>query len=164
MRTSANADPKRELLRHALAAVAYRGGKAIRNAPEGFTVFHSHEGVRSPGRILAHMGDLMDWGLSIVSGNPRFHASEPLPWAAEVSRFFAAVESLDGYLASGQKIHADPGKLFQGGIADALTHTGQLAMLRRMAGCPVRGENYYMADIVPGRVGPEQAAPKREFD
>ncbi len=157
-------DASRQLLRHIVATFAYRTGKILRDAPDTFAGFRASETTRTPAEILAHMGDLMDWGLSIVSGNPRFHASEPLPWAAEVSRFFAAVESLDGYLASGQKIHADPGKLFQGGIADALTHTGQLAMLRRMAGCPVRGENYYMADIVPGRVGPEQAAPKREFD
>jgi len=157
-------DTSRQLLRHILATLAYRTGKVLRDAPDSFAGFRASEATRTPAQILAHMGDLMDWGLSIVSGNPRFHTSEPLAWPAEVSRFFAAIESLDAYLASDQAVHADIGKLFQGGVADALTHTGQLAMLRRMAGCPMRGENYFMADIVPGRVGLAQSAPKREFD
>jgi hypothetical protein len=163
MRTSANADPKRELLRHALAAVAYRGGKAIRNAPEGFTVFHSHEGVRSPGRILAHMGDLMDWALSISVGKQEWHDSKPLPWDKEVERFFAALKKFDDYLASDEPIQAPPEKFLQGPIADALTHVGQLAMLRRMAGDSMKSENYFDAEIAPGRVGADQVKPKREF-
>jgi hypothetical protein len=157
-------DTSRQLLRHILATLAYRAGKTLRNAPDGFADFQASETTRTPAQILAHMGDVMDWCLSIVSGNPSFHASKPLAWPAEVARFFAAMESLDAYLESDQAVHADVGKLFQGGVADALTHTGQLAMLRRIAGCPVRGENYYMADIVAGRVGSEQAAPRREFD
>jgi hypothetical protein len=157
-------DTSRQLLRHILATLAYRAGKVVRDAPDGFAVFHASETSRTPVQILAHMGDLMDWCLSMVSGNPSWHNSQPLAWPAEVSRFFAALESLDAYLASEAQAHVAAGKLFQGGVADALTHAGQLAMLRRLAGCPMRGENYYVADIVPGRVGLEQSAPAHEFD
>lgn len=157
-------DPARELLRHIVATLAYRAGKTVRDAPASFAAYQASEGTRTPAQILAHMGDLMDWALSIVSGQRQWHDSEPLPWPQEVSRFFAALASLDAYLASEKPLHGDVEKLFQGGLADAFTHTGQIAMLRRMAGCPVRGENYYMAHIEKGRVGPDQAAPVREFD
>jgi len=158
-----NADPKRDLLRHALATVAYRGGKAIRSAPLGFSKFHAHEGVRTPGQILAHIGDLMDWALSIAVGKREWHDSKPLAWEKEVERFFAALKKLDDYLASGDPVHTSPEKLLQGAIADALTHVGQIAMLRRMAGQPVKGESYYDAEIISGRVGAGQTPPKREF-
>lgn len=157
-------DPTRELLRHILATLAYRAGKTVRDAPTSFADYQASESTRTPAQILAHMGDLVDWALSIVSGRQRWHDSEPLPWPREVDRFFAALAALDAYLASEQPLHGDIGKLFQGGLADALTHTGQIAMLRRMAGCPVRGENYYLAHIEKGQVGPDQAAPVREFD
>lgn len=157
-------DPSRELVRHIVATLAYRAGKTIRDVPPDFAGFRASESTRTPVQILAHMGDLMDWALSIVSGNPQYHGSTPLAWPQEVNRFFRALEALDAYLASEKPLHGDVGKLFQGGLADALTHTGQIAMLRRMAGCPVRGENYFLADIQTGRVGPDQSAPKREFD
>ena len=158
-----NADPKRELLRHGLATLAYRGGKAIRNAPEGFAVFHADEGVRTPGQILTHMGDLMDWALSIAMGKREWRDAKPLPWEREAERFFAALKKFDDYLASSEPVHASPEKLLQGPIADALTHVGQIAMLRRMAGAPMKGESYYEAEITLGRVGAEQTKPKREF-
>jgi hypothetical protein len=161
--SNVNADAKRELLRHALATVAYRGGKAIRNAPEGFAVFHSHEGVRSPGRILAHMGDLMEWSLSMAAGKQAWHDSKPLPWDKEVERFFEGLKKFDDYLASNEPVQASPEKLLQGPIADALTHVGQLAMLRRMAGDSMKSENYFDAEIASGRVGTDQVKPKQEF-
>jgi len=157
------ADPKRELLRHTLATVAYRGGKAIRNAPPGFAEFRAGEGLRTPGQILAHVGDLFDWALSIASGQQKWNDSKPLPWEKEAGRFFAALEKFDDFLASNEPVQAPPEKLFQGPIADALTHIGQIAILRRMAGAPIKGENYHKAEITSGRVGAEQAAPKREF-
>jgi hypothetical protein len=163
MSMSSTSDPKRELLRHALATLAYRGGKAVRNAPEGFAVFHVDEGVRAPGQILAHIGDLMDWGLSIAMGNRTWHDSKPLAWEKEVERFFAALKKLDDYLASNEPVHTTPEKLLQGPIADALTHIGQIAMLRRLGGEPLKGESYYDAEIAVGRVGPDQAKPRREF-
>jgi hypothetical protein len=167
MNTAANSvpasDPKRELLRHALATLAYRAGKAVRNAPEGFAVFHVDEGVRAPGQILAHIGDLMDWALSIAMGNRTWHDSKPLAWEKEVERFFATVKTFDDYLASSEPVHTTPEKLLQGPVADALTHVGQIAMLRRVGGEPMKSESYYEADIAVGRVGAEQTKPKREF-
>jgi hypothetical protein len=157
-------DPKRELLRHTVATLAYRGGKAVRDAPAGFAELCARESVRTPGQILAHIGDLLDWALSIAEGKQQWHDSGPLPWDKEVERFFAALKRFDDYLASAQPLQVPIEKLFQGPIADALTHVGQIAILRRIAGAPVRGENYFAADVTAGRVGPEQPAPKKEFD
>jgi len=161
---SPSSDASRELLRHTLATVAYRGGKAIRNAPDGFAEFRAAENVRTPAQILAHIGDLFDWGLSIAKGKQTWRDSVPLPWNQEVNRFFAALKSFDDFLASAEPLHAPSEKLFQGPIADALTHVGQIAMLRRMAGAPIRGESYFVANVAVGCVGPEQAKPNKEFD
>jgi hypothetical protein len=163
MSDSSHTDPKRELLRHALATLAYRGAKTIRSAPDGFAVFHACEGLRPPGQILAHIGDLMDWALSMANGKREWHDSKPLAWDKESERFFASLEKFDDYLASSEPTHAPLEKLLQGPVADALTHVGQIAILRRMAGSPIRGENYYKAEIAAGRVGADQAAPKLEF-
>ena len=157
------ADEKREFLRHTLATIAYRGGKAIRGAPASFAEFHAAETTRTPGQILAHIGDLMDWALSMAQGKEVWRDSKPLPWDEEVQRFHAALQKLDEYLSS-QPLAVTPEGLFQGAIADSLSHIGQIAMLRRMAGCQIKAENYSRAEIVAGRVGAEQAAPKREFD
>jgi hypothetical protein len=152
------------MLRHTVATLAYRAGKAIRGAPESFANYSTGEKGRTPAKILAHMGDLMDWALSIAKGKQEWHDSAPLPWAEEVARFHKSLKALDDYLASGEPLAAPAEKIFQGAVADALTHTGQINILRRMAGCPIRAENYYRADIVAGRVGPEQTPPAREFD
>ena len=157
------ADPKRDLLRHTLATVAYRGGKALRNAPDRFAEFQAGEGVRTPGQILAHIGDLFDWALSIVMGRRTWHNSTPLPWQEEVERFFATIKRFDDYLSSNEPLHASAEKVFQGPVADALTHVGQIGVLRRLALAPVKGESYYEADIQTGRVGADQPPPKREF-
>jgi hypothetical protein len=157
-------DEKREFLRHTLATLAYRGGKALRSVPDGFAEFRTAETTRTPGQILAHIGDLLDWALSMAKGKQEWHDSAPLKWEDGVNRFFAAAQALDQYLVSGQPLGFPAEKLFQGPIADTLTHVGQIAILRRIAGSPVRGENYFKAEIVAGRVGAEQAAPKREFD
>ena len=157
------ADPKRELLRHMLATLAYRAGKAVRNAPDGFAEFQAGEGARTPGQILAHVGDLFDWGLSIAMGQRTWHDSKPLPWEQEVARFYVALTKFDNFLASNEPLQTSPEKLFQGPIADALTHVGQIGVLRRMAQDPVKGESYYDAEIEVGRVGADQAKPKREF-
>jgi hypothetical protein len=161
--STSNSDPKRELLRHSLATLAYRGGKAVRNASDGFAVFQAHQGVRTPGHILTHMGDLMDWGLSMANGKREWHDSKPLPWKDEVKRFLSSLKKFDDFLASGEPMQAPAEKLFQGPIADALSHVGQIAILRRLAGDPVKGENYYKAEIVVGRVGVDQAKPTLEF-
>ena len=158
-----SADPKRDLLRHTLATLAYRGGKTLRNAPTGFAGFQTGEGVRTPGQILAHLGDLLDWGLSIAMGQRTWHDSKLLPWEHEVARFFVALTKFDNFLASNEPLQVSPEKLFQGPIADALTHVGQIGVLRRIARAPVKGESYYEAEIEVGRVGADQARPKREF-
>jgi hypothetical protein len=156
-------DDKRGFLRHAVATVAYRGGKAVRGAPASFAKFASGDPPKTPEQILAHIGDLFDWALSIAQGEQQWNNSTPLAWDGEVARFFGTVKRFDDYLASDAPLASDPERLFQGAIADALTHVGQLAMLRRLAGCPIKGENYYQADIIAGRVGAEQAPARREF-
>lgn len=156
-------DPKREMLRHALATIAYRGGKTIRNAPPTFAAFRISESSRTPAEILAHIGDLFDWALSIARGARAWHDAPTRPWPEEVARFFATLRTLDEYLASDAALAEAPEKLLQAAIADALTHIGQLALLRGAAGAPIRGESYYEADIVTGRVGPDQTPPRREF-
>jgi len=154
---------RQELFRHTLATLAYRAGKVLRDAPAGFAEFEAGGGTRTPEQILAHIGDLMDWALSMAMGEKKWHDSQPLPWDQEVERFFAALKKLDDYLASSAAVQAPLEKLFQGPIADALTHVGQIAILRRMASTPVKGENYYVAEITTGRVGKDQAKPRREF-
>ena len=160
-------DPTTRLwLRHALATLAYRAGKVVRGTPAAFGDYRADASSRSVRHVLAHMGDLMDWILTMMRGAPRWHNSEPLAWDAEIARFFAALGAADAHLASGQPIAWEPGRVFQGGIADALTHTGQLAMLRRLSGHKMKGESYAKADIEIGRVGLEQVPPdpRVEFD
>jgi hypothetical protein len=160
----------REWLRHCLATLAYRTGKAIRGAPPGFGELRLDEPTAMmPVRILSHMGGLMRWALALAEGNPPPPSEDrvvqqltPRSWDDEVERFFTALAAFDAYLASSGTLHAPAERLFQGPIADALTHVGQLATRRRLAGAPVRGENYFVADIAVGRVGPEQAPPVRE--
>lgn len=156
-------DPKRELLRHTVATVADRGAKAVRGAPANFASFRAGDTVRTPAAILAHVGDLFDWALSIAKGAQTWRDSPPLPWDDEVARFHATLQRFDDYLASDSPLACNAEQLFQGPIADALNHVGQIAILRRLAGAPIRGENYYKADIAAGRVGAEQIAPRREF-
>ena len=151
-------------LRHALATLAYRGGKTLRGAPPEFASFRAGPGTRTPVEILAHIGDLLDWALMLADGKHEWHDSPPLPWDHETARFFDTLKELDDRLVRREPLGFPAEKLFQGPIADALTHVGQIAMLRRMAGCPMRGENYLKADIVAGRVGPDQAPPAFEFD
>ena len=158
------ATSSRQLLRHTVATVAYRGGKAVRGAPESFAGFKIGEKSRTPAQILAHIGDLYDWAVSCARGKQEWHDSEPLPWPQEIQRLFKALQVFDDYLASDAQLGFPAEKIFQGAVADSLTHIGQIAMLRRLAGCPIRGENYFRAQITTGRVGEEQAVAVQEFD
>jgi hypothetical protein len=158
-----SASDARTLLRHTVATLAYRGGKVLRDAPPHFADYPIAAGSRTPARILAHVGDLLDWALSLARGEQRWQDSAPLAWDVEVARFHGALEQLDTYLASDAPLASPVETIFQGPIADALTHVGQLAMLRRLVGSPVRGENYAKATIVAGRVGPDQTPPRAEF-
>jgi hypothetical protein len=154
----------RAFLRHAIATVAYRAGKAVRDAPPGFSGFKAGDTTRTPLQILSHMGDLYDWALHLARGENVWNDAAPKSWDEEVGRFFASLASFDAFLASGEPLACDAGRLFQGPVADSLSHTGQIAMLRRMFGAAIRGENYFKAEIATGRAGKDQAPPRREFD
>ena len=156
-------DDKRALLRHTVATVAYRGGKAVREAPASFAAYSPDGSPRTPAAILAHIGDLFDWALTHAKGAEAWNDSTPLEWDREVERFFSALKRFDDYLASDAPLAATPERLFQGAVADALTHVGQIAILRRLGGARMKSENYSRAEIVAGRVGPEQTTPRREF-
>ena len=165
--TESNTDQlttQRALLRHTLATVAYRGGKAVANAPAAFAAFRAGETARTPAQILAHIGDLFDWAFELAQGQYSWHDSTALPWEQEVARFFAALQKFDEYLASDAPLGAPVEKLFQGPVADALTHIGQIALLRRLAAAPIKGENYFKAEISSGRLGTEQPTTRVEFD
>jgi hypothetical protein len=154
----------REMLRHTLATLAYRGGKAIRDVPESVAHLRVGDSSRTPLEILAHVNDLLDWALALCRGEHVWQDSAPMSWSAEATRFHAALAALDSRLAGGEPLGFSAERIFQGPIADAFTHVGQIAYLRRLGGAPVRGENYFKAEITTGRVGPEQSAPVREFD
>ena len=157
-------DVKREFLRHTLATLAYRGIKAVSGAPDGFTTTRVCATTRSAGEILAHIGDLMDWALSMAMGQEAWNPVPPGPWEVDVERFVNGLSAFDLYLRGDDPLGAPAEKLFQGPIADALTHVGQIATLRRLAGAPVRGENYAVAEIAAGRVGTDQSVKRFEFD
>ena len=147
-----SAKVKRELLRHLVATVAYRGGLAVADAPEGFAGFHVNETTRTPGELLTHIGDLLEGSLHLVKGELVYLMSTPLPWKEEIARFFSAVKEFDSYLASNGSLACPIEKLIQGPIGDALTHVGQIVMLRRIAGKPVRAEAYFTVEIIAGEV------------
>jgi len=161
MRYISPMDEKRDFLRHTLATLAYRTVRALENAPDSFANFDS--AGRRPVQILAHMGDLFHWALSMAQGNPAWHNTQPLAWPQEQQRFFAALSAFDAYLASSSPIQAPIERLMQGPVADALTHVGQLAMLRRLAGSPTRGENFYVAAIAIGQINSVQPEPVKPF-
>jgi hypothetical protein len=154
----------RTLLRHLVATLAYRAAKVLRDVPEGFGRFGLGTGRRTPVHIVAHLGDLMTWACHLANGQYRWAAEGSDDWATEVRRFFDRLTELDQRLARKDDLGYSAEVLIQGPLADALTHIGQLSILRGAAGSPVRPESYAKAEIVIGRVGPEQAPPGREFD
>jgi hypothetical protein len=154
-------DEKRELLRHTLASLAYRAARALDGAPDHFAGFAG--AGRMPVNILAHMGDLLDWALSIAVGKEEWHRAQPRSWPEEKRRFFQALGTFDSFLASGGELKAPIERLMQGPVVDAFTHVGQLAMLRRLSGSPTHGESFYDAAIVAGQVGADQPAATRPF-
>ena len=156
-------NPEQRALRQLAATLAYRAAKVLRDVPPSFAHYSCGESTRTPLRVVAHMADLMAWGTSIAKGGYEWKAGGGDDWATEVDRFFAGLEALDTALAA-DDFNGSIDKLIQGPLADALTHVGQLAMLRGMAGVAVRPESYAKAAITIGRVGRDQAAPGREFD
>jgi hypothetical protein len=161
---SPNLDTARAVLRHLVATLAYRAAKVLRDVPPGFGHLSFDPATRRPVQIIAHMADLMAWGITLARGDYLWKAEGSDDWDVEVQRFFAGLSSLDHALATDAPSGGAAEKLIQGPLADALTHVGQLAMLRAMAGAPVRPESYARAQIAAGRVGLDQAPPVREFD
>lgn len=162
--SATTSDPVRVLLRHTLATLAYRANKAMREPPPRFGKFRPGPTSRSAVEIVAHMGDLFDWALTMAKGKTVWHTSEPMKWAPEMARFYTALTAFDAFIASDVPLLCPAEQLFQGPIADALTHTGQLAMMRRLADGAIRGENYARADIRVGNTGPDQPPSIKEFD
>jgi hypothetical protein len=153
----------RAVVRHLAATLAYRAAKVLRDAPAGFASASFGDATRRPVSIVAHLADLMAWAITLTRGDSVWKAEGGGDWNREVDRFFDNLATLDRELAM-NSARVSIEKLIQGPLADALTHVGQLAMLRGMAGAPVRPESYARAEIVTGRVGMEQAPPGREFD
>jgi hypothetical protein len=141
-----------ELFRHTLSTLAYRGGKAFRGAPDNFSDFRAGSAGRTAGEILAHVCDVLDWGLIMAKDKHVWNESVPQAWDKDVERFFKILREFDDFLASGAPLQAPLDKLFHGPIADVLTHIGQIAMLRRLADSPLKAENFFKADIVIGRI------------
>ena len=154
----------RYLLRHALATLAYRGGKALQDAPEDFAGYKVGPTSRTPIEILSHLGDLMAWAVSMAEDDQKWSDTNAEDWGGQLDRFFAELQRFDDFLATDRDLGFPATNLLQGPVADALTHVGQIAMLRRLAGSPVKGENYSKADIQVGSVGADQPSPGREFD
>jgi hypothetical protein len=152
------------VLRHLAATLAYRAAKVLRDAPPGFGPATFGPTTRRPVQIVAHMADLMSWAVTLAQGDYVWKAEGGEDWSSEVARFFDGLARLDRELATEGAFAGSVEKLIQGPLADALTHVGQLALLRGIAGAAVRPESYARAEIVAGRVGLEQAPPGREFD
>src|SRR6185369_6875848 len=126
------ADIKRDFFRHTLATLVYRCGKTLRGAPPEFAASDVGGANRTPLHVLAHINDLLDWAYSMASGEKKWNDSTPGAWPAECDRFFAAAKKFDDFLVSAPELAVSEEKLFQGPVADAIWHAGQLAMMRRL--------------------------------
>jgi hypothetical protein len=156
-------DGTRDTLRQLTATLAYRSAKVLREVPPDFSSFRVSPSARTAVEIVAHLGDLMKWATWLAKGHHTWKAEGSSDWDTEVDRFFLLLGELDSLIASNE-FNGSVEKLIQGPLADALTHVGQLSMIRGVAGLPVRPESYARAEIVIGRVGRDQAAAKAEFD
>jgi hypothetical protein len=157
-------DNDRSLLRHTVATLSYQAGKALRDPPPGFAHHRIGAATRTPLEIVGHLGDLIEWAASLADGQWTWKASSIGEWDGDVVRFYAAMTRLDARLASDAPLGHPAPIIFQGPIADAFTHVGQVAMLRGHAGAAVRPESFAKAEITPGRVGPDQSLNRREFE
>ena len=150
---------KRAMLRHFLAALAYRTQKALRGAPESFGTFQAGNQVRTPAELVRHMTSVLGYARTFFKGGR--YRPEPLPdLDSEVARFHSMLEDLARRLGAGTELKGmTEERLLQGPFADAMTHAGQLAMLRRLSGAPVRPENFVKAAVDPDNLGPDQPEP-----
>jgi hypothetical protein len=154
----------RAIVRHLVATLAYRAAKVLRDVPPGFARQSFAAQTRQPVQILAHLADLMAWGARFADGEMLWKAEGSDDWDVERQRFFDGLAAVDASLGADRPFRGSLEKLIQGPLADALTHVGQLALLRGMAGVAVRPEAYPRAEIVAGRVGLDQPPPGREVD
>ena len=152
-------DDKRDLLRHFLATLAYRTQKALRDAPGDFDSFSVGEGLRTPAQLVRHMTSVLGYARTFFVGGRYW--PDPLPsFQDEIDRFHDMLQDLAGHLEAGTPLQGtSPERLLQGPFSDAMTHAGQLAMLRRLAQRPVAPENFVFAEIGPERLGRDQADP-----
>lgn len=150
---------KQKVLQHFLAAIAYRTQKALRGAPESFGTFEAGQQVRTPSELLRHMTSVLGYARTMFEGGR--YRPEPLPnLDAEIARFHAMLEELSRHLAAGTELRGiSEEQLLQGPFSDAMTHAGQLAVLRRLAGSPVPPENFVEAAVDPANLGPNQPDP-----
>jgi len=155
------APPRHALLRHFLATLAYRTQKAIRGAPEHYAGFEAGKAVRTPAEIVRHMTALLEYVRTQLDGSRRPTPPDPPPtFDEEVERFHRALASVADHLAAGTELTPSTvDRLLQGPLSDAMTHVGQLAMLRRLAEAPIAPESYFEADIRADRLGPDQRIP-----
>lgn len=148
------------LLRHFLAAIAYRISKAFRDAPPGFEAFDAGHDVRTPREVVRHMSGVINYAIGIL-GEPRGVLKDCATGPAEIERFYALLRELaDRIVEKASLEDADAERLLQGPLADAMAHVGQLALLRRLSGSPIAPENFFAAAIDPSRLGPDQAPPR----
>jgi hypothetical protein len=153
-------DTQRTLLTHFLAALAYRAQKALRGAQPDFGTFKAGNDVRSPAELVRHMTSVLGYARTYFIGGR--YRPDPLPdLAAEIERFHAMVAALAAHLENGDALQGiTPAQLLQGPFSDAMTHAGQLALLRRLAGAPVPPENFIVADVSSARLGSDQPPPR----
>ncbi len=156
--------PELELLRHCVSTLAYRAAKALNDFPLHAVGERVGPRARTPLEIVSHLGDLMRWAESLAHGESRWEPRPASEWTGACDGFFAALAALDAALAEADPRSRPAAQIFQGPIADALTHVGQLALLRSCAGSPLRPESFARAGIEVGKIGREQAAPRAEFD
>lgn len=153
---------ERQLLRHFLAAIAYRTQKAVRDAPANYPTFSAGNRVRTPVELIRHMTSLMGYVRTFFLGGSYPAQLDPLPsFAEELTRFHRMLEAVGELLTSGAPCSITAEQLLQGPFADTMTHVGQLAMLRRLADAPVPAENFIYADIRAERLGVDQPPPAR---
>ena len=158
-------DDKRQVLRHFLAALAYRTQKALRGAPAEFGSFRAAAGVRTPAELVCHMTSVLGYARTFFVGGE--YRPAPLPsLEEEVTRFHEMLVRLAQHLETGSPLLREMSaeRLLQGPFADAMSHAGQLAILRRLCGSPVAPENFIVAAIDGERCGAEQAEPASPDD
>ncbi|HSY68912.1 MAG TPA: hypothetical protein VK813_09730 [Edaphobacter sp.] len=153
-------DEKRVLLKHFLAALAYRTQKALRDAPPEFADFRAAPQVRTPHELIRHMDSVLGYSRTFFLGSAYRPPTFP-DFPAAIEHFHEVLTDVARHIEVGTELHGiTPEVLLQGPFSDAMTHAGQLALLRRLSGSPVPPENFIFADITPNNLGPDQALPR----